>query len=168
MPGPIRIVDYDPDWPEHFEVIRVPVAEVLGSLAATIEHVGSTAVPGLAAKPIIDLDVLLADESALPAAIERLATLGYVHQGDLGIAEREAFLTPPSTIPHHLYVCPPHSEAYRRHLAFRDYLCDCPDAAAAYGELKRSLALQFGDNWSAYTNAKSAFIEDILKRAADR
>jgi GrpB-like predicted nucleotidyltransferase (UPF0157 family) len=90
MPIPVIVVDYDPNWPRIFETLRQRIAEALGDAAAAIEHVGSTAVPGLAAKPIIDTDVLLASETLLPVAIERLASLGYVHQGNLGIQEREA------------------------------------------------------------------------------
>jgi GrpB-like predicted nucleotidyltransferase (UPF0157 family) len=95
MPTPLVITEYDPQWPVLFEELRVKFSELLGDMASAIEHVGSTSVPGLAAKPIIDLDVLLASAACLPETIRRLATLGYEHQGDLGIAGREAFQTPP-------------------------------------------------------------------------
>src|SRR5271156_1928469 len=113
MGKPVVVVDYDPAWAGVFEALRERVAGVLGDTASAVEHVGSTAVPGLAAKPIIDIDVLLASETMLPGAIERLARLGYVHQGDLGIPEREAFLTPADVPSHHLYVCPPHSREFQ-------------------------------------------------------
>jgi len=95
MAQPIVIVDYDPSWPGQFEMLQCRIAKALGDVAARIEHVGSTAVPGLAAKPIIDLDVLLPSTNDLPAAIDRLASLGYEHQGDLGIPGRVAFTSPP-------------------------------------------------------------------------
>jgi len=95
MSDPIVIEDYDPHWQEQFEVLRAQIAAVLRPLAAAIEHVGSTAVPGLAAKPIIDIDVLLRSAADLPEAITRLATLGYQHRGDLGVPGREAFDRPP-------------------------------------------------------------------------
>ncbi|PYX88742.1 MAG: GrpB family protein, partial [Acidobacteria bacterium] len=89
MANPVIVLDYDPNWPELFRSLRKRIADALGNMAAAIEHVGSTAVPDLPAKPIIDIDVLLASETMLPTAVERLASLGYIHQGNLGIAERE-------------------------------------------------------------------------------
>ncbi len=120
MPTPLVITEYDPRWPVLFEELRVKFSELLGDMASAIEHVGSTSVPGLAAKPIIDLDVLLASAACLPETIRRLATLGYEHQGDLGIAGREAFRTPPDLFAHHLYVCLPNYEESRRHILLRN------------------------------------------------
>ena len=165
LAGPIIVVDYDPQWPKTFETLRSRLAEGLGSLAVAIEHVGSTAVPGLAAKPIIDIDVLLKSASDFPLVVERLASLGYAHQGDLGIRGREAFAAPPGSPAHHLYVCPTECQQYRRHLAFRDYLRSHPEEAAAYGDLKRSLAACFREDRPGYTIAKSEFIESLLERA---
>jgi GrpB-like predicted nucleotidyltransferase (UPF0157 family) len=162
---PVIVVDYDPNWVATFEALRAQVAGVLGDAASTIEHVGSTAVPGLAAKPIIDIDVLLTSETMLPEAIERLARLGYVHQGDLGIPEREAFLTPAGTPAHHLYVCPPHSREFQRHVAFRDYLRTNPTEAKAYGDLKKALASQFRDDRDAYMAGKDELVKELLARA---
>jgi len=107
MSEPVVIVDYDPAWPGRYEALRAPIAAALGPLAAEIVHLGSTSVPGLAAKPVIDLNILLHRSSDLPAVIERLAGLGYRHEGDFGIVGREAFATPPgySAHDHHLYVC---------------------------------------------------------------
>jgi GrpB-like predicted nucleotidyltransferase (UPF0157 family) len=137
-------------------------------MAAAIEHVGSTAVPDLPAKPIIDIDVLLATETEFDAVIDRLAKLGYVHEGNLGIPEREAFAAPVHDVPHHLYVCPPGSRAFQQHLAFRDYLRAHPIEAKAYADLKRSLALQFRDDRPAYSSGKSAFVAEIVSRAIQR
>ncbi len=141
------------------------VTTSLGDLVVTVEHVGSTAVPGLAAKPIIDLDVVIPSRADMPAAIARLATLGYVHQGDLGIAGREAFRAPHEDPKHHLYACPLDSEELRRHRAFRDYLLTHPDEARAYGALKKTCALRFIDDRSAYVEAKGPFVAEILRRA---
>lgn len=163
--NPILIQDYDPRWPGQFETLRSRVASALGALAAAIEHVGSTAVPGLAAKPIIDLDIVLASAADFPLVVERLASFGYVHEGDLGIAGREAFKDPPGPIPHHLYVCYPGSKPYWEHLAFRNHLRTHPEDSQAYGELKRRLALQFPNDREAYTQAKTEFIVTILHRA---
>ncbi len=165
MANPVVVVDYDPDWAQRFEFLRGRITVALGGLAAAVEHVGSTAVVGLAAKPIIDMDVLLISATALPEAIERLAALGYTHQGDLGIPEREAFLAPAKDFPHHLYVWPPNSREFQRHVAFRDYLRSHPQEAKAYGDLKQALAVKFVHDRAAYITGKEAFVGDLLRRA---
>lgn len=165
MPTTVIVVEYDPSWPALFRFFRERLARALGSMAAAIEHVGSTAVSHLAAKPIIDIDVLLADEADLPAAIDRLADIGYVYQGDLGIPGREAFLAPAQDSPHHLYVCPPQSREFQKHLAFRDYLRAHPEEAKEYGDLKQALALEFKDNRSAYIDGKTEFVARMTDRA---
>jgi GrpB-like predicted nucleotidyltransferase (UPF0157 family) len=165
MANPVIVVDYDPTWPTVFESLRKRIAGVLGGMAAAIEHVGSTAVPNLAAKPIIDLDVLLASETMLPATVERLASLGYVHRGDLGVPQREAFYAPANDPPHHLYVCPPHSAEFRRHVAFRDYLRAHPREAKIYANLKIRLAERFRDDRPAYNDGKTEFVKGLLSRA---
>ncbi len=153
MANPVIVLDYDPNWPGLFQSLRKRVASALGDMATAIEHVGSTAVPDLAAKPIINTDVLLACETMLPAAIERLASLGYIHRGNLGIPEREAFRAPANDAPHHLYVCPPSSAEFQRHMAFRDYLRAHPNDAKIYGDLKIALAGRFREDRSAYDTA---------------
>jgi len=138
---------------------------VLKDLAVRIAHVGSTAVPGLAAKPLIDIDVLLRSVSDLPQVIAALASIGYRRRGDLGILGREAFRAPASAFPHHLYVRTEGRE-YGRHLAFRDYLRTHPEDAAAYASLKRELAGTLRDHREAYNNAKAEFVEKILRKAS--
>jgi GrpB-like predicted nucleotidyltransferase (UPF0157 family) len=165
MSEPIIIVDYDPTWPALFAALRAPVAAALGDVAVAIEHVGSTAVPGLAAKPVIDLDVAIRGETDLPAAIERLAPLGYVYEGDKGIPGRGAFIWPPHLPRHHLYVCPQDSLAYWRHLLFRDYLRAHPEVCAAYAALKRDLAARYRTQRRAYTEAKGSFVTATLALA---
>jgi GrpB-like predicted nucleotidyltransferase (UPF0157 family) len=167
MAKPVIVLDYDPGWPGLFQSLRRRIADALGDMAAVIEHIGSTAVPGLAAKPIIDIDVLSASETMLPAAIERLSSLGYVHRGNLGIPEREAFLAPANDPPHHLYVCPPCSAEFRRHVAFRDYLRAHPKDAKIYSDLKIALAERFREDRSAYTAAKGEFVAELTSRALD-
>jgi GrpB-like predicted nucleotidyltransferase (UPF0157 family) len=167
MSEPVIILDYDPAWPEVFRFLRDRAAAALGGLAAAVEHVGSTAVPGLAAKPVIDMDVVVRSAGDVPAAIEGLARIGYVHQGDLGIPGREAFAAPPDTPSHHLYLCTLDSPEYRRHLAFRDYLRAHPETARVYGRLKKAAARRFPNDRAAYTDAKSGFVAEILRRAAE-
>jgi GrpB-like predicted nucleotidyltransferase (UPF0157 family) len=98
------IADYDDAWLALFEDLARPVREAVADLGAELEHIGSTAVPRLAAKPVIDIDVVVRSPDDVPRAIERLRSLAYVHQGDKGIRGPEAFLWPPGAKPHHLYV----------------------------------------------------------------
>ena len=128
-------------------------------------HVGSTAVPGLAAKPIIDLDVVVASRDEVPRAIEALDRLGYAHRGDLGVPGREAFRGPATVPGHHLYLCAADSSELRRHLAFRDHLRSHPGSAAEYARLKRDLAARHQGDREAYTRGKTAFVEEILRAA---
>lgn len=165
MANPVIVLDYDSNWPALFQSLRERIADALGTMAAAIEHVGSTAVPGLAAKPIIDMDVLLTSEPMLPQVIERLGALGYVHRGNLGVPEREAFFAPANDPPHHLYVCPPCSAEFRRHIAFRDYLRAHPKDAKIYGDLKIALAERFREDRPAYNTAKTEFVTELTSRA---
>ncbi len=164
--GPIEIVDYDPVWPVQFAEIagRVRAAFADGPLIA-VEHVGSTAVIGLVAKPIVDIGVVVSTSSDAPDAIARLVTLGYVHQGDLGIAGHESFRAPANGPPHRLYVCPQDSDLRREQLAFRNYLRSHPDEADEYGELKKELAARFDSDRVGYTEAKTDFVRAVLKKA---
>lgn len=168
MSAPVIICEYDPAWPAAFAQLKSTIAGALGALPVAIEHVGSTAVPGLAAKPIIDIDVAVADDAAMSEAIARLAGIGYVHEGDLGIPGREALAPPPGLTSHHLYVCRADSCEYRRHILFRDYLRSHPEVAREYASVKRRLAEQHRNDRQAYTDGKGEFINRILSLAGWR
>ena len=157
------MVDYDPAWPAAFERLRAALWPSLADLALAIEHVGSTAVPGLAAKPIIDLDVVVRARADVPAAVARLVTLGYDHRGDLGIEGREAFRAPEGSPAHHLYVCRSDAASLANHLALRDHLRAHPERAGAYGALKRRLAQDFPYDIDAYGAGKTDFVLTILR-----
>lgn len=161
----IVVVAYDPAWPRAFGQIRAYLERAVGGHALDIEHVGSTAVPGLSAKPIIDVDVIVRP-GEVAEAIRRLERIGYVHEGDLGIPDREAFTSPAGLPAHHLYVCSAGSTSMQAHLRFRDYLRTHPQAADEYGALKRTLALQVGGDRIAYSAGKKAFIEAALRSSA--
>jgi GrpB-like predicted nucleotidyltransferase (UPF0157 family) len=163
-PKSVHVGEYDPAWPEQFRVLARRAEGALGDVALAVEHVGSTSVPGLAAKPVVDLAVVVRRED-VPRAIERLATLGYVHEGDKGIPGREAFRTPPGEAKHHLYVCIPESRGLRDHLVFRDYLRAHPDVAREYADLKRRLAAEHRYAPEAYQLGKGPFIEAVMRRA---
>lgn len=166
-PRTVEIAEYDPAWPERFRALAERAASALGEMVLAVEHVGSTSVPGLAAKPVIDLDVVVRPED-LQAAIERLAGLGYAHRGELGIAGRHAFRPPPGEPKHHLYLCVPDSPGLRDHLLLRDHLRADPRAAAGYAALKRRLAEPHRNDPEAYQEAKRAFIDALIRRAAAR
>jgi GrpB-like predicted nucleotidyltransferase (UPF0157 family) len=161
----IVVVDYDPSWPEAFERVHSTIWPVVSDVALGVEHIGSTAVPGLAAKPIIDVDVLVRVESDISAAIERLATLGYVHRGNLGVEGRDAFDSPEGLPAHNLYLCPRNSPGLVNHLAVRDHLRTHRDAAKEYGELKKQLAKQFPHDIGGYVEGKTDFLLRILRAA---
>jgi GrpB-like predicted nucleotidyltransferase (UPF0157 family) len=129
------------------------------------EHVGSTAVPGLDAKPIIDLDVVVPDRAAAAAAITALAAAGWQHQGDLGVKGREAFLPPGDAIYHHLYLVVAGSQPHRDHIDLRDFLRTHPAHAARYGELKRRLAGLLTTDRPAYSEGKAEMISEFLRQA---
>lgn len=169
MSRPIVVSEYDPRWAEHFDALRRRLAPYVADLAVGIEHVGSTAVPGCAAKPVIDLDVVVAAEAAVPGLVARLAALGYEHEGDLGIAGRAAFRAPNAAGPeHHLYGVVAGSKPHLDHVLFRDYLRRRPGEVRRYSALKWSLAQRFPadrEGRQGYLSAKSALVEELLARA---
>ncbi|MGD8276975.1 MAG: GrpB family protein [Gemmatimonadota bacterium] len=160
----VVVQDYDPTWPRVFERLRSAVWPAVSDIAVGIEHVGSTSVPGLAAKPVVDIDVIVT-ESGVAIGIERLTTLGYTHRGDLGVTGREAFARPPGTPRHHLYLCVAGGTALANHLAIRDHLRANAGVAAAYGALKKRLAREFPDDIGGYIEAKTGFLAGILREA---
>jgi GrpB-like predicted nucleotidyltransferase (UPF0157 family)/chloramphenicol 3-O-phosphotransferase len=162
---PVVVSDYDVKWPVLFRQIAEPVRRALGEIIVAIEHVGSTSVPGLAAKPVIDVDVVVRSAEDVPAAIERLRDLGYVYQGDKGIPGRDAFMWPPHSPRHHLYVVIEGSKPHVDHVRFRDHLRNYPQVAREYAELKRALAEQHRSDRERYTEAKAEFIARVLADA---
>ncbi len=163
----IEVVDYDPTWPAQFAEIAARVrAAFADGPTITVEHIGSTSVTGLAAKPIIDIGLVVPESSNAPDAIARLATLGYVHQANLGIAGHEAFRSPANGPRHRLCVYPQNtSPLLREQLSFRDYLRTHPDEADQYGALKKELVVRFSSDHVGYTEAKTDFVRAVLKKA---
>ena len=161
----VMVLPYDPAWKADFAAIRQELASALGELAIAIEHVGSTSVEGLSAKPCIDIDVVMQDRSVFPQIVERLAAIGYTHEGDLGIPGREAFCYTgkPHLRLHHLYVCPADSEELHRHLVFRDFLRTHPEAVARYSACKEDAARRFPEDIEGYMACKGPCIEALYK-----
>lgn len=154
----MEIVPYDPQWPRLFEAEKDALEAAFGDIAPEISHIGSTAVPGLSAKPVID--ILLAVDSApdRDSSIAMLAPLGYVnvpYDGD----EKRLFFKKGSPRTHHVHVVKRNSWTYWKHILFRDILASDPGPRAEYEQLKVGLAEKYRDDRRAYTDAKSEFIE---------
>ncbi len=159
----VVVLPYDPKWKDDFEAIKREIADAVGELTVSVEHVGSTSVEGLSAKPIIDIDVVIKDESVFEEVVRRLAGIGYIHEGDLGIKGREAFRYSGKNHlrEHHLYVCPQDSRELFRHVKFRDFLRSHPEAVKRYSEVKETAARLFPDNIDGYMEYKAPCIKEI-------
>lgn len=159
----VVVVPYDESWKSAFQEIREEIECAMGDLIIGIEHVGSTSVEGMSAKPCIDLDVIIRDYSVFGAVVERLESIGYIYEGDLGIPDREAFkyLDKPHLLKHHLYVCPQHSRELFRHITFRDFLRSNPDAVQLYSSVKETAAKLFPDDIDQYIAYKAPCIENL-------
>ena len=166
MSDAIVIVEYDPAWPSEFVRLRDRAQAALGDVAIAIEHVGLTAVPGLPAKNLIDMVVVVESDDDVNEASSRLETIGYRARGNLGVEGREAFSWPEGEKRHHLYVSPTTSAELQAQVAFRDRLRSDPAVARAYVALKRELAERHRDDRLAYTEAKTEFIEATLGNRA--
>ncbi|WP_329004470.1 GrpB family protein [Kribbella sp. NBC_00709] len=163
---PAEVVEYDPRWPGWFAEIAAVVEPYFDELPHVIEHVGSTAVPGLAAKPIIDVDIVVPSDALVTAAIERLVAAGYRHEGDAGIAGREAFALPPDVAHyHHLYLVVEGNKAHRDHVLLRDHLRADTADRERYAARKRELAHLLTTDRTAYVVGKGALVEELIARA---
>lgn len=159
----IEVVPYDPVWPARFRAIQAALRTALdGVPVVRIDHVGSTSVPGLPAKPVIDVDVLV-ERADLPAAIRALEQAGYTHRGDLGISDRHS-MAEPDRPRRHVYVVVDGSLALRNHLAIRDTLRADAELRSAYADLKTRLSAEVGDIGD-YVERKTGFLTQILSDA---
>lgn len=163
----IAVVPYDEAWPRSFDLIRRALEPFVAAVALRIDHVGSTAVPGLASKPIIDIDIVASRDSDVSALIEGLKAAGYRWRGDLGVTGREAFgLDRASELPeHHLYVVVENNRAHLDHLLLRDALRDNRQYREDYAALKISNVEVANGNIDVYVAAKAAFVASLLSRA---
>lgn len=165
----IEIVDYDPRWPILFEEEAKRLRAALDpSVIVGLEHFGSTAIQGLAAKPVIDILIAVRSLTVARASfVEPLRKLDYVYWADNPKQDRMFFVKgmPPfgSRRSHHVHLTEPHGEMWQR-LAFRDYLRAHPEEAAAYERLKRRLAAEHPTDREAYTEAKAAYVESVMQK----
>lgn len=169
MPGKVIVVEYDPLWPEIFMEERERVFKVLGERALSIEHIGSTAVPGLGAKPIIDMMVGVSDAEEGNECQRLLYDVGYT---DVTREPEEldwyyCLGKGPHSVGFHLHLMRHGSGFWRRHLLFRDYLREHPETSRKYYEMKKSLAEEHGTNRLCYTEAKTDFIESVVAKAKE-
>jgi len=165
----IVVVPYDEKWKQAYERIKGELLCAVDDCIVTIEHVGSTAVEGLAAKPIIDIDIVIKDYNFFEEVKEKLSQIGYTHEGDLGIKDRQAFkyVEKAHLMKHHLYVCPEYSEELKKHIAFRDYLRAHTEDRDWYGEVKALAAKRYPEDIEGYMTAKSPCVVEILSRALE-
>lgn len=161
----IVVVPYEEKWINEFEKIKHEVLPVIYDDIIAIEHVGSTSVPGLWAKPIIDLNIVV-ENTKLPAVIEKLSSIGYLHEGNLGIEGREAFRYSDKShlMQHHLYVCPADSAEHKRQVAFRDYLRLHPLDCKKYSEIKIEIAKKFPHDIDSYIKGKEPVVMEIYQK----
>jgi GrpB-like predicted nucleotidyltransferase (UPF0157 family) len=161
----IRVVPYDHGWPRRFEELARGLRDALGSVAVRIDHIGSTAVPELAAKPVIDIQISVGALDPTEPFATPLQQLGYVFRADNPERTKRYFREPPGAPRTHVHVRRSGSFSEQFPLLFRDYLRANRDEATAYEQLKRRLAEQFSHDRRAYTDAKVPFTWEVIRRA---
>lgn len=171
------IQKYNPNWIKDFNDIKKALTEALINLNVSIEHIGSTSIPNLAAKPIIDIDIIFDTPKEFEAIKKGLEKIGYFHNGNQGIPDREVFKRAQTnaqheildTITHHLYVCKSDSKALERHILFRDYLIAHENARIEYQNIKYALAEEAKQDKKKYADLKEekarGFIDGIISKA---
>lgn len=163
---------YDTEWPKWFKEIKTFLGEKVSQTCIQIKHVGSTSIPGMTAKPIIDL-ILVIKPQGFEEIKALLAERGYYHEGDKGIKDREAFdlkaVSVNSSLPrHHLYVCSENSAELKKEIAFRDYLRQNEEYTKRLSQLKWSLAEVFNNDKEAYMEGKAELYREITKEALEQ
>lgn len=164
--GTVKLAVYDPKWAEHFRKEKELLFKVLGAKVLDIRHIGSTSIPGMPAKPIIDILAGVKMLAEVETFKQNLNMIGYEDKGDGGEPGRRYFVKGgEARRTHHLNFCEMNGLFWTRHLAFRDYLECHPETAMEYSALKRSLAEKFPTNRGAYTAGKEEFVRSVLERA---
>ncbi len=161
----VELVPYDRSWPEDFLRIRDKLDRLLSPHVLTIEHIGSTSIPGLTAKPLIDIDIVLRSPANIPAATQNLLGQGYEPRGNRYDDEVWAFILGNGRPPERVYLCPPNNRTHERRVIFRDYLRTHPADAAAYADLKLKLAEIHRHDGDRYTAEKRHFVDAIIEKA---
>ena len=164
----VRMVPHDPNWRQEFRQEAGRISAAAGSNAVAVHHVGSTAIPGIYAKPVIDLLLVIQDLAALDEKQLEMEALGYEARGEYGIAGRRFFRRDDKhgDRTHQVHAFEDGSPQIARHLAFRDYMIAHPETAQEYSDLKRELAAKHPEDIEAYMDGKDEFIQEVDKRAA--
>lgn len=166
--GVVEVHPYDAEWIGFYKEEEMLLLDSIGQYVADIQHIGSTAIPGQAAKPIIDIMVGTRDLEWLSECVEKLEKLGYEYKGENGISGRFFFVKGDAQISsYHLHMVEWQSQFWKSHLFFRDYLSKHKDAVIEYANLKQDLALKFPTDRDAYTEGKAHFISEIIKKAEE-
>jgi GrpB-like predicted nucleotidyltransferase (UPF0157 family) len=165
----VVVVPHDPRWRDAFQVEARDIAAALDEIVVAVHHIGSTAIPGIHAKPVVDLLVEVRDVAELDARSPAMESLGYEVMGEYGIPGRRYFRKDDQegTRTHHVHAFEAGSAEAVRHLAFRDYLIAHPADAQRYSELKRKLAAEHARNIDGYMDGKDGFIREMDRRAAE-
>jgi GrpB-like predicted nucleotidyltransferase (UPF0157 family)/N-acetylglutamate synthase-like GNAT family acetyltransferase len=162
----IQVLDYDPAWPKEFEEVAAKLDRLLDGLVADIEHIGSTSIPGMCAKPKIDVDTVLKSGDLIPQGIERLKQAGYTYHGNKYDDGMWAFTTGRGSFGERVYLCAPGTPTHQKRLFFRNHLRAYSEDATSYALLKQQLASETDNDWDYYTGSKGPFIASIVKKAA--
>ncbi len=169
--GQVIIVDYDPNWPQMYEQEKARIQDAIGEYLIDIQHVGSTSIPGLSAKPIIDIMPIIRDIALIPYCVQPLESLDYAYFGENGISGRHYFRKPAdiTSQPHtyHLHIVDKGHDQWAMMLLFREYMLLHPESVQQYDVLKRKLATKYDSDRVGYTNAKEPFVRSILRAAVE-
>lgn len=164
--GAVRLVAYDPEWKRLFEAEKASLIEVLGTKTLDIQHIGSTSIPGMPAKPIIDIAIAVTDFEEAMGCIRLIEELGYEYKGEFGMPRRHYFVKGEPRL-FHVHMSEIDSLEWQNTILFRDYLCTHEEAAKEYAELKAALASKYPRDREAYLEGKTAFVEGVIRLAGE-
>ena len=163
--GIVRVCSYTAEWKRLFEQERACLQAAIGEYVLDIQHVGSTSIPGMAAKPIIDIGIAVRNFQEAAVCIEPVVELGYEYRGENGIPRRHFFVKRDPRTTHHVHVNEADGRDWENQVFFRDYLIQHPGVAQGYAKLKLELARLFPTDRPAYLDGKAALIERVLRLA---
>ena len=161
----VEVKKYDPMWKQKFEVERNKLGNLFQTILVNIHHIGSTSIPGLSAKPIIDLLIEVTDIEKVNAFNNQMTELGYEAKGENGIPLRRYFQKGGDERTHHVHIYETGNSEIKRHLTFRDYLLNHPEKAKRYGKLKEQLAQHFPYDIESYIKGKDNFVKELDRKA---
>jgi len=166
--GTVKLSPYNAEWPKIFEKEGTLLSSTLGDLVIDIQHIGSTSIPGMAAKPIIDMMAAIPDFQNIEEYVQPLKNLGYEDRGQQGVPDRHIFVKgDEARRTHHLNLTEMDSSFWKEHILFLDYLRAHKEAVDEYAKLKTDLAKSFPDDRNSYTSAKAEFVKQIVEKAKE-